>query len=132
MTRCRWCWGRSERQAVLEGEPELPDGVDPAALPEPVAGRHHLPVERGVDRLAPAMALMRGDAKEQRLQATGGVIAGTLPWIESDEVERVALAQHVGAVARNPARRGLHGHPLAAQREVDDAGTLKLVSDRRC
>ena len=36
-------WGRAEGQAVLEDEPELPDGVDPAAFREPVAGRHHHP-----------------------------------------------------------------------------------------
>ena len=119
-------WGRAEGQAVLEDERELADGVDPAALGDPVAGRHHLPVERGVDRLAPAVALTRGNTDKQRPQATGGVVAGTLPRIESDEVERVALAQHVGAVARNPARRGLHGHPLAAQRELHDAGPIEL------
>ena len=118
--------GRPEGEPVPQDERDLAEGVDPAPLGEAVPGRDDHPVEGRVDRFAPAVALAGGDADDQGPQPAGGVVAALLVGVEADEVERVALGQHVGPVAGDPAPGGVDGHPLAAQGEVDDAGTLEL------
>jgi hypothetical protein len=39
-----------------------------------------------------------------------------------DEVEGVALSEHLGGVARDPMGGRSHGDPLASEREPDDLG----------
>ena len=46
--------------------------MDPLPLGHAVGGRDHLPVERGVDRLAPAMGLAGRDAEQERPHAPAG------------------------------------------------------------
>ena len=80
-----------------------------------------LAVERRVDRLTPAVAAPRGDAREQHPQRPTWVVARALLGVEPDQVERIPLTQDVRSVARDAIRGRTHRAPFAAQRELDDA-----------
>src|SRR5690606_16594358 len=109
---------RTECQGVAKEEKRLPHRVDAFPLRCTVDCLDHLAVDGRVDRRAPCEAFLGRNAQEQRVQGTGGVI--TLSFIQADEVVRVALAQHVGAVAGYPRRRrGDRKPPIALQRELD-------------
>ena len=73
-----------------------------------------------------AVALAGRHADQQGPQAAGGVVAASPIGIEADEVERVALRQHVGPVARDLAPGRVHRHPLAAQGKADNERPLEL------
>jgi hypothetical protein len=59
------------------------------------------------------------------------VVAATPIWIEADEVERVALRQHVGPMAQDPATGRVHRHPLTAQGKATTSAPSSSDGDRR-
>ena len=72
---------RTKTSGVARGKEELAHGMDPLPLGYAIDGGDHLPVERGMDRLAPAVGLAGRDAEQERPQrrppgGTGRRVAG--------------------------------------------------------
>jgi hypothetical protein len=115
--------GRRERQGVPEHEDELAQRMYPVPLGDAIDRPHDLAVEGSMDRLAPGVAFLRGDAHEQRRQPTGGVPVQALATVDPDEVEGVPLTEHVGPMAGDAVGRRVDRHPaFVTQREGDDDG----------
>ena len=87
----------------------------------PVHGRDDHAVERRVDGLAPPVVVASAPAEQGPRRALPGCRRSPAV-VGPDEVEGVALSEHVGAMAGNPVCGRPHGDPLASQRELDDHG----------
>ena len=121
-----------ERHGVLHLVRQLAGRVDPFPLGHAVDGAHDLGVERRVDGRAPGVGLSRAATEELAAERARRVEVHALPPVDLEEVVRVALPEHVGAVTRHPVGRRRDRHPvLPAQRELDDDGVLESVLHRR-
>ena len=121
----------SKRERVLQREPGLPHNIKPLALGHTVHGLHDLAVERRMNRLPLSVAIPRPSPDQvpaqgsRRVQMEPAAVAGP------DKVVREPLAEHVGAVARDPVRRRPLHRPLAAEGELDDDRVVKLTHRSR-
>ena len=124
--RCQPC--RREDERVLQHEDKLEQRMDTASLPDPVDGADDLTIERCVDPRAPAVALLGRDAQEQQARPAGGMPMQPSAVIDTEEVEGEALAQHVGAMARDAVRGRVDRDPsVPAERGRDHHGACRLA-----
>ncbi len=112
--------GRVQADRGPDGVDQLTYRVDARALGHPVHGGSDDAVEGGVDGLAPPIEVARGLAGQGGGHGAGRVQVQARPVVGPDEVEGVALAEQVGAVAGDPVGGRPHGDPLAPQRERHD------------
>jgi hypothetical protein len=112
--------GRIEPDRGRQGVGQLAHHVDSRALGHPVHGRDDDTVEGCVDGLAPPVVVASALTEQRASQGAARVKAQAPAVVGPDEVEGVALSEHVGAVAGNPVCGRPHGDPLASQREFDD------------
>ena len=91
----------------------------------------HFATRCRVDRFTPPVAVARPTADQEPPQRPGGVDTAALALIGTDEVIRVAHAEHVGAVTRYAMGRGLLDGPFASQREIYDDRVIQLTQDDR-
>ncbi len=110
-----------ERHRVADHPEHLSHRVDPRGLGNAVPHSHDLGVERRVDRRIPRVALARRRADHVQAQRAGRARTQLRAVVHPEEVERVALAEQVGAMARHSVTGRVVRDPVvAAQWEVDD------------
>ena len=111
----------------LHRRPGLPRHMQPLALGHAV---HHLDdhaVQGRMDGLSPAVVVPCPPPDRQPAQGPRGVQVEPGTVVGADQVVGVPLPEHIGAVARDPVRRGPLDRPLASKGELDDHRVIELT-----
>src|SRR5918994_777977 len=103
--------------------------MHPLALGHSVDRVDHFATRCRVDGFTPPIAVTRPTPDQEPPQRPGRVDMAALAVVGTDEVIRVAHAEHVGAVTRYAVGRGLLDGPFAAQREIYDDRVIELSQD---
>ena len=128
--------GRIEPDQVSDDLRELAyPGPAPARAAHPRPAR---PGRRRLRRRAGPTVVVVGAPPNKGAQGAGQVEVEALAMVGSDEVERVALSEQVGAVAGDPVSECPHGDPFASERNptttrlngVRIAGSLRRHRDQ--
>jgi hypothetical protein len=122
---------RANANVLCSAQPGLPHDVQPLALGHPVHGLDDHAVEGRKDRLPPSVAVPRPPPNQQPAQGPRGVQVKPGTVVGADQVIGVALAEQVGAVARDPGRRGPLDRPLASKGKLDHDRVIELSHRRQ-
>jgi len=110
-----------KRQAILDGNGKVTDGVDRISLGPSILRLDHRPIRGGVDGLSPAIAVLQRHTKDEVTQRRGTIEPHPpRTSIRADKVVGIPLPEHVCPMARDFFTRSVGSDPFASERKFDD------------